>query len=58
MALALLARSVARLGLRRLAVETIDGEPALASPRADFFRRVGFRESARGFEMDRIGSPR
>ncbi|MFO0691805.1 MAG: DEAD/DEAH box helicase [Myxococcota bacterium] len=53
-ALQLLAGSVARLGLRRLAVDSIDGEPALRSPRAELFRRAGFRESARGFEADRL----
>ncbi|MBY0397975.1 MAG: hypothetical protein K2X91_16115, partial [Thermoleophilia bacterium] len=53
-ALRLLAASVARLGLRRLSIGTIDGEPALGSHRADCFRRAGFRESARGFEADRI----
>lgn len=53
-ALRLLARSVARLGLRRLAVTRIDGEPALRSPLAPLLRSAGFRESERGFEADRL----
>src|SRR5690606_21653215 len=53
-ALRLLARSVARLGLRRLAVTRIDGEPALRSPVAPLLRAAGFRESDRGFEVDRL----
>ncbi|MBK7952183.1 MAG: DEAD/DEAH box helicase [Deltaproteobacteria bacterium] len=57
-ALQRLVGSVAKLGIRRLAVDSIDGEPAHRSPRAELFRRAGFRESARGFEADRLGSSR
>ncbi|MEZ4332542.1 MAG: DEAD/DEAH box helicase [Myxococcota bacterium] len=56
-ALRLLARSVASLGLRRLSILRIDGEPALDSPLAPLVRAAGFRESERGFEADRLAPP-
>jgi ATP-dependent Lhr-like helicase len=51
-----LAANVGRLGVRRLAVLRIDGEPALLSGRAPLFMRAGFRASDRGLEVDRLSS--
>ena len=42
----------------RFRICEIDGEPALRSPRAGLFLRAGFRESARGFEADRLAPSR
>ncbi len=49
-----LAANVGRLGVRRLAVLRVDGEPALLSGRAPLFLRSGFRASDRGLEVDRL----
>jgi len=56
-ALRALAGGVARLGVRRLAVLRIDGEPALRSRFAPLLARAGFRASDRGFEVDRMPLP-
>ena len=52
-ALRCLARDFPRLGLRRLGVEELDGEPVRGSSAAALFARAGFRAGYRGFEVDR-----
>lgn len=52
-ALRALVAGVARLGIKRLSIETIDAEKARSSDLAEVFARAGFRAGYRGFEMDR-----
>jgi ATP-dependent Lhr-like helicase len=52
-ALRRLARDFPRLGLRRLAVEEIDGEPVRTSAAAGRFVEAGYRAGYRGFEVER-----
>jgi ATP-dependent Lhr-like helicase len=49
-----LSRGVARLGLKRLCVEEIDGESTRASDLSELFVRAGFRAGYRGLEVDRL----
>ncbi len=52
-ALHALAASMDRLGVKRLAVEQVDGEPARSATFAALFLRAGFREGYRGYEIER-----
>jgi len=52
-ALRALVVGVARLGIKRLSIETIDAERARSSDLAEAFTRAGFRAGYRGFEMER-----
>ena len=49
-----LSNAVQHLGLKRLCVESIDGENARSSPLAAAFVRAGFRAGYRGLELDRL----
>jgi hypothetical protein len=53
-ALRALVGGVGRLGLKRLAVEEIDGVKARRSTWVESFLRAGFRLGYRGLEVDRI----
>ncbi len=52
-ALHALAASMSRLGVKRLAVEQVDGEAARSATFAALFLRAGFREGYRGYEIER-----
>jgi ATP-dependent Lhr-like helicase len=52
-ALHALAASMGRLGVKRLAVEQVDGEPVRSATFAALFLRAGFREGYRGYEIER-----
>ncbi|MEZ4281279.1 MAG: DEAD/DEAH box helicase [Myxococcota bacterium] len=54
-ALRALAVGASRLGVKRLAVEQVDGSPARESTIAGLFERAGFRTAYRGFELDGVG---
>jgi ATP-dependent Lhr-like helicase len=56
-ALRILAAGAARLGLKRIQVEEIDGEKARSSALAGAFVSAGFRVGYRGFEVDRLPGP-
>ena len=53
-ALRALAAGAERLGVKRLAVEQIDGEPARSAGLAPVFEQAGFRVGYRGYEIERL----
>ena len=48
-----LVAGMGRLGVRRMAIEQVDGEPARNAPFAALFLQAGFREDYRGYEIER-----
>ena len=48
-----LVAGMGRLGVKRIAVEQVDGEPARHAPFAALFLQAGFREDYRGYEIER-----